>query len=189
MQRFVVPQERYVHQPGIGGVEDAPVFAPTGLAKQPQDDADDDEHDGHRHQHSDHGRIDVPFRLDWFVHRCSTFDRSVRLEDGVHLETADAPSVSALGLLRHLLALLREKATLVDLSQFAALVEVVRRRQIGSTLACARTGIADRPGKATVSGAFAFITEHERSAAGRIEWFRFLRQDAAAEDNQQNDRK
>lgn len=126
MQQFVVPQERHVHQPGIGGVEDGPVLTPTGLAKQPQDDTDDDEHDGHRHQHADHGRIDVLFRLDGFVHGGSTLDRSVRLEDGIHLEPADAASVAALGLLGHLLALLREEAALVHLGLFAALVEVVR---------------------------------------------------------------
>lgn len=45
----------------------------------------------------------------------STLNRSVRLEDGVHLEPADAASVATFRLLGHLLALLGEEAALVHL--------------------------------------------------------------------------
>lgn len=50
------------------------------------------------------------------VQLTSALDGSVRLEDGVHLEPADAASVPALGLLGHLLALLGEEAAAVHLS-------------------------------------------------------------------------
>lgn len=56
-----------------------------------------------------------PVRSYMFSKLTSTLDRSVRLEDGIHLEPADAASVAALGLLGHLLALLREEAALVHL--------------------------------------------------------------------------
>ena len=56
-----------------------------------------------------------PVRPYMFSKLTSTLDRSVRLEDGIHLEPADAASVAALGLLGHLLALLREEAALVHL--------------------------------------------------------------------------
>lgn len=42
-----VAQERDVHQPRVRRVEDCPVLLPASLAEQPENNADDNEHEEH----------------------------------------------------------------------------------------------------------------------------------------------
>jgi hypothetical protein len=49
VQQLVVPQQRHVHQSGVGGVEDGPVLPPARPAKQPQDNTNRNEHKKHGH--------------------------------------------------------------------------------------------------------------------------------------------
>lgn len=171
MEQFAIPQQGDVHQTRIGRIEDGPVLTPAGLAKQSQDDTNNNKHQCHSYQHANHGRIDVglgsPLVLAPFA-----LHGPVLVPKGRHLEPADAAPIPALRLEVSHLALLVEEAGLVHGGLFATFVNVIGDGQILGALAGLLLGIANGAGEAAFQSIIALVAELLLPAAGIIKLWR-----------------
>lgn len=125
VQKFVLSQQRNVHQSRVGRIKDSAVLSPASLAEKSKNDANDDEHQCHANKNADHRRIDV-LETGWLFDVGYAGYYTVRLRHRDFLEEADASTVATFRLAHPRFALLSEGTGLVHVCRVSALVDMVR---------------------------------------------------------------